>query len=100
MSWGRVEYLGDKIWSIGGMRVEYLGDKIWSIGGMRGASRKQIPINMNQNEEEVRNWPLIIGAFSIFIGFIFIFAAEGSIAGGVMVLCGACVFAVGCIADL
>ena len=45
MSWGRVEYLGEKIWSVGGMRVEYLGDKIWSIGGMRGASRKQIPIS-------------------------------------------------------
>jgi len=51
---------------------------------------------MNQNEEEVRNWPLIIGAFSIFIGFIFI----SETAGGVMVLCGACVFAVGWIAEL
>ena len=50
MSWGRVEYLGDKIWSIGGMRVEYLGDKIWSIGGMRGASRKQIPISDSARE--------------------------------------------------
>lgn len=41
-----------------------------------------------QNEEELAKVLKIIGAFSMFIGFIFVFAAEEPTAGGVMILCG------------